>query len=99
MHRLCVSLYLLAPISANTCDGWNCTSRGRSSIERVRESIFKALVWIVSRLKQRKGGNEMPAGIWLYGYVALWLMIVINSLALIFLLRQVASLYHFWVVD
>ena len=39
----------------------------------------------------------MPTGIWLYSYVGLWLVLLVNSVILIALIRQVSDLHGYWV--
>lgn len=39
----------------------------------------------------------MPTGVWLYSYCALWLLILLECLALILLVRQMGGLYEHWI--
>jgi methylamine dehydrogenase accessory protein MauD len=39
----------------------------------------------------------MPSGIWLYSYLALWLLLLLESALLIGMIRQVAQLHAHWV--
>jgi hypothetical protein len=39
----------------------------------------------------------MPSGIWLWSYLALWFLLILESLALIGVVRQLAHLHSYWV--
>jgi hypothetical protein len=38
----------------------------------------------------------MPTGMWLYSYLALWVLLIVESLLMAALIRQVASLHSYW---